>query len=748
MTLAQTITRAKGGDWTGKQGLVPGPGHDPKDRSMAIMDNDAGDDVICHSFANDDPLAYKAALRAEGLLPQKSPRNASGAASLPSYVYQDGNGAPLYRIARKPGKKFVAETPDGRGNWRAGMAGAKPVPYRLPELLALDKSYPVYVVEGEKDADTLASRGVAATTNPFGAGKWPGSFAPYFADREVFIIPDNDEAGRGHADDVARKLAGVARRVAFINLPGVAEKGDVSDWIAAGGTVEKLFALEREATPWAERSPANDTAGDWADPEALAHMAKANPFPVDALPPIMSEAVREVQAYVQAPMAMVAGAALGALSMAAQGLVDVDRDNTLTGPCSLFLLTIAESGERKSSCDGYFSRAIEQWERDRAAALAPAVAEAADKLAAWSAERAGVLDAIKGNAKAGKPTVELKARLVAMDASKPKLVQVPVLRRGDSTPEALGFQLATEWPSAGIMSSEAGVVFGSHGMGDASLQRNLALLNILWDGGSLPVSRRTSQSYTIDGARLSMALQTQEASLRAFVDGGKGLARGMGFFARFLIAWPESTQGCRSYCEAFTMPAVDRFNTRVRWLLDEGLPLDGAGRLVPRRVALDPDAKDAWIAYHDGVEARLRPDGDLSDVRDVASKTADNAARVAALFHALEHGNEGEVSADNMERGCTLAEWYLGQSQRLFAGLLLDPTIQAAAMLDSWLVARCDNEGVRSVPTATVAQYGPNSLRAKDAWAAAVSVLERHGRARLVTHGGRSMIAVNPKLLR
>ncbi len=489
------------------------------------------------------------------------------------------------------------------------------------------------------------------------------------------------------------------------------------------------------------------TCDNWANPDDLLRIGNAEPYPVEALPALMSAAVREVQAYVQAPMAMVAGAALGTLSMAAQGLLDVDRDNTLTGPCSLFLLTIAESGERKSSCDGYFARAIEQWERDRAAALAPAVAEAADKRAGWNAERAGVLAAITAAGKKGQSTADLQTRLLAMDAGKPKLVQVPVLRRTDSTPEALGFQLATEWPAAGVMSSEAGVVFGSHGMGDASLQRNLALLNILWDGGSLSVSRRTSQNYTIDGARLSISLQTQEASLRAFVDGGKGLARGMGFFARFLIAWPESTQGSRPYCEATAMPAVLRFNGWVRGLLDIALPFDSIGRLVPTRIALDPDAKAAWVAYHDRVEARLRVDGDLSDVRDVASKTADNAARMAALFHALEHRAEGEISADNMKRGCTLAEWYLVQSQRLFAGLSLDPGIKAAAMLDSWLVARCDSEGVRSVPAATVAQKGPNSLRAKYAWSAAVSVLERYRRARLIKHGNATMIAVNPKLL-
>lgn len=747
MSLARDITRAKGGDWNGSGGLIPGPGHSKHDRSMSIMDNDAGDDVILNSFAGDDPLAFKDTLRVEGLLPARGRPNPSSTAPLPSYVYQDSDGVALYRIARKPGKKFVAETPDGRGDWRAGMNGAKPIPYRLPELLAADDCVPVYIVEGEKDADTLASLGFVVTTNPFGAGKWPASFAQYLVDREVFIIPDNDKPGRDHADDVARKLAGVARCVAVITLPGVAEKGDVSDWLAAGGTAEKLIQLEREAVPWAEASVANDVAGDWDDPEPLVQVTKADPFPVEALPRVIYEAVCEVQAYVQAPMAMVAGAALGALSIAAQGLVDIARDSSLRGPCSLFLLTIAESGERKSSCDGYFSRAIEQWERDRAVELAPAVAEAKAKLAGWDAERGGVLEAIKLHIKNGKPADELKAKLVTMEASKPKPVLVPVLRLGDTTPESTGFDLASKWPSGGIMSSEAGVVFGSHGMGKDSQQRNLALLNILWDGGSLRVSRRTSEGYTIDGARLSMALQTQEASLRAFIDGGKGLARGMGFFARFLIAWPESTQGSRPYCEAKPMLAVTRFNEWVRGLLDKPLSLDSMGRLVPALIELDPDAKAVWVHYHDSVEARLRPAGDLADVRDVASKTADNAARLAALFHCLQHGSEGGVSADDMTRGCTLAGWYLGQAQRLFAGLLLDPDTQAASLLDRWLIARCVDEGVLSVPTGDVARLGPGSLRPKEAWNAALVVLEKHGRARLLKHGKRSMIAVNPKLL-
>ncbi|NJD06940.1 MAG: DUF3987 domain-containing protein [Methylococcaceae bacterium] len=77
----------------------------------------------------------------------------------------------------------------------------------------------------------------------------------------------------------------------------------------------------------------------------------------------------------------------------------------------------------------------------------------------------------------------------------------------------------------------------------------LALLNVLWDGGMHSVGRRTSESFTVRGVRLTIALQVQETTLRTFFEKSGGLARGTGFFARFLITWPESTQGFRPFSD-------------------------------------------------------------------------------------------------------------------------------------------------------------------------------------------------------
>lgn len=105
----------------------------------------------------------------------------------------------------------------------------------------------IFIVEGEKDADNLVKLGVAATCNQGGAGKWRPEYTVQLRGLDVVILPDNDEAGEFHAWKVRRELAHAARSVAILRLPGLPPKGDASDWIAAGGTRDKLIAMAKVA---------------------------------------------------------------------------------------------------------------------------------------------------------------------------------------------------------------------------------------------------------------------------------------------------------------------------------------------------------------------------------------------------------------------------------------------------------------------------------------------------------------------
>lgn len=178
-----------------------------------------------------------------GYLRDEVPRSASPAAI---YDYADENGEILFQVERRDGHKFLQRKPDGTYKVR----GVRQVPYRLPDLLARPDD-PVFVVEGEKDADNMHAAGLLATCNAGGAGKWRDHHAQFLKGRDVVILPDNDEPGRDHADKVRESLQGIARSVRVLELPGLPDKGDVSDWLAAGGTAEALVAMlpEVDAEP-------------------------------------------------------------------------------------------------------------------------------------------------------------------------------------------------------------------------------------------------------------------------------------------------------------------------------------------------------------------------------------------------------------------------------------------------------------------------------------------------------------------
>ncbi len=486
---------------------------------------------------------------------------------------------------------------------------------------------------------------------------------------------------------------------------------------------------------------------DWPELQPLIAQIEPQEYPLDALPVAVRCAVEEVAGFVKAPIPLIAASALAALSLAIQAHTDVQRAEKLSGPCSLFLLAIADSGERKSTCDGFFTRAIVDYQAQEQEAAKPFIKAYKSDLEIWDAQRSGIKEAIKAAAKSGKQNPELIKQLHELDKHHPIPPRVPRLIYSDTTPEALQYSLAKEWPSGGVISSEAGSVFGGHGMGTDSVMRNLATLNQLWDGATLSTNRRSTESFTVRGARLTMALQVQELTIRQFFANTKGLARGTGFLARFLVSWPKSTQGTRNFTEApANWPALAAFNNRLTGILNRPVPIDDDGALTPAMLTLAPDAKAAWVAFHDAIESELSNGRELFDVRDVASKTADNAARVAAQFHTFT-GSIGPIGLDAMESGTRVAAWHLSESRRFLSELAMPPELANPARLESWMLDYCRRAQTDRVPTREIQRMGPGGLRDKAVFMEAVKELAELGRARLVQDGKKKSIQIRAELL-
>jgi hypothetical protein len=491
-----------------------------------------------------------------------------------------------------------------------------------------------------------------------------------------------------------------------------------------------------------------DSCDSWQEPEPLSVDTGSQPYPLDALPPKIRAAVAAVIGFVQCPPALAAMSALSVLSLVGQGMADVRRGPRLDGPCSLFILGLGESGERKTTCDTAFVVPIRHWQAHKQDEASPLVIAHAADVRCWEAERRGVEESIKTAAKGNKPTDELRTRMRRLESEKPQAPRVPRLFYSDVTIERLRVKLAEVWPSAGLITAEGGIVFGAHAMNADNLMRTLGAINVLWDGGRLEVDRVTNGDLVVECARLTVSLFVQPEVIQTFMDKNAALARGSGWLARALLAHPESTQGSRPFQDApEDCPPIAAFHARLTQMLDDMPRPNAAGGLELPKIDLSPEAKRSWVEFYNAIETELRAGGEFADVKDVASKTADNAARIACLFHLFDYGPHGQINELHMVGAAAIAAWHLYEARRFFGEIALPPELNAAAKLDEWLQRCCRTNGVKAIPTRDVARLGPYRVRTEKAFNAAMDVLGGLGRVRVVKDGKRKLIQVNPALL-
>lgn len=220
------------------------PAHDDQHRSLSVTVGDKGR-VLLHCHVGCDFESIKSRLT----WPQP---NGNGRADIVAeYDYHDESGKLLYQVVRFHPKDFRQRRPDGNGGWIWKVGDTRRVLYHLPEVLAAATAgRVVFVVEGEKDVATLEKLGLVATTNAQGAGKWRPEYTESLRGARAVVLPDNDDPGRRHAQQVAASLDGIAASVQVLALPGLPEKGDASDWVGAGGTNHEMRRLVKQAPSW------------------------------------------------------------------------------------------------------------------------------------------------------------------------------------------------------------------------------------------------------------------------------------------------------------------------------------------------------------------------------------------------------------------------------------------------------------------------------------------------------------------
>ncbi|EDB7739759.1 DUF3987 domain-containing protein, partial [Salmonella enterica] len=428
-------------------------------------------------------------------------------------------------------------------------------------------------------------------------------------------------------------------------------------------------------------------------------------FPVDVLPSIIRNAIYEIERNTQAPLSLIAASALGAISLACQNSVDVCRLNALRSPVSLCLVTLAESGERKSTVDNLLMKPLYQLEEQLVEKYSQELADWRNDVAIFNVERNGIESKLKSDVREGKDSTATNARLKTFLKTYPKKPVKYKFILNDATPAAIKDYLCGDWRSIGIMSDEAGTIFNGYALNE------LPFINKMWDGATFSVVRKNTPEQLIKEARLTLSLMIQPDIFNKYLERKGDTAKGIGFFARCLICKPSSKQGFRQITNPVeSTEHLPVFHQRLLDIVNDGITRNGkAERLCLR---FSPEAEKRWIDFYNQVEMSMGMPGYLCDFKDYASKMAENTARVAALLHCFSN-DVGNISLITVNSAIEIITWYMDAHIRLFSKpqALVVPEVDE---LYNWINEYCYRLSVFYIRKNTILQYGPNRFRERN----------------------------------
>ena len=421
--------------------------------------------------------------------------------------------------------------------------------------------------------------------------------------------------------------------------------------------------------------------------------------------------------YVQVPDALAAHAVLGCAALAAQPHANVQ---TLGGsrPLSLFMLTIAESGERKTAADTLASSPVHE---RRVMLQTLYKAELREYEAAHEGHKMRVRQAKEGASDADALASTLKEIQEGPPPRKPFFIV------SEPTAEGLVISLRDGQLSQSLSSDEGGQFVGGYAMSEESELRTITLLSRLWDGSPIDRVRATEKEHTtLFGRRLAVHLMAQPEVANRLL--GKALYRSQGVLARFLICAPASRIGTRVHDGGVEDPREDprlsRYWHAVRQLLEQQPNEDRElGGLDPPCMALAPEARTLLIAAHNDIEAAMRDDGELAGIREFASKAVEHACRIAAVLTLISDPAAVSVSAETMRSALELVQAYLREHIRLAGAANISVDVGYAVKLLDWI----KRKNLGEVSARMVMQRGPYAIREAPIAKAALRMLTDHG---------------------
>jgi len=451
-------------------------------------------------------------------------------------------------------------------------------------------------------------------------------------------------------------------------------------------------------------------------------------FPVESLGPVLSKAARAIESVVQCPMACAANSVLAVASLAAQGRANVvlPIGQGHRAPLSLFLLTVLDSGERKSTADKMALRPVRDFEQELKEAEAGERHTYAVRLAAHEANA----KFLASKHKQDKTMLEAALRELG-PVPQPPLLSL-IAPSGDQTIEGLFRVYQQGRPSLAMLCDDAATFLGGHSMKVEQKGGTTGILCRAWDGSKLERVRGGDGVSVMYDRRLAQHLMVQSGVAAEFLSDDKFADQGL--LARFLIAAPPGRAGTRfrddgeySLLAQRAAHDLEAYNNAILALLrapiawknehDRSLGVEMAA------LNFSAKARALFVDFANSIEREMGPRGTLVGNKAFASKLPENAARIGGILTLLSNPHAETMDEHDLANGIALTKYYLSEADRLLASGLVDAKLRQAEQLRVWL----QEQETDLISLRNIYQLGPNAIRSAARAREAMAVLVEHG---------------------
>ena len=692
--------------------MVRCPCHNDKQQSLCITEKDGKILVNCFAGCNPQTILWAVGLNESDLFNNDS-QNASGTSDRPaSAEYFYGPDLKKVRFYRQSAdgwhKTFCWKHLDENGEWQNGMGGKTPPLYQQYKLdiarrrarkpadsnmsdngdLFEDEPFNiVFIVEGEKDADTVNHKlELEAVCSPHGGSKgdlkskWKPEYSPLFKGLDVAIIPDNDEVGKQFASMVAKEILPYANSVRIVDLtcewPDLKEKGDLTDVYESevplhGKTIAEqvkfkletlaltadILTEEQVQTVETELAEAGSDGqpDEWDTPVPFDNYNLPE-FPIEALPPTVRAYAGSAAESIQVPVDMCASACLAVLALTMQGKYRIMGKADWFEPLNLYVLCIAKPSERKSTILSKVAGPINSYESDYNRRHAIEIEQSQNEFALMEKTREKIIGMITDK-KAGKKGAaeKLEKAEEALGKSEERVAELTEqivnfqfmksmkLYCEDITPEKLASVLEENDGRIGILSSEGGIFEIMKGAYSGNKDPKIDVFLEAWSGDRIRVDRMGRASNDIEHPALTMLLMVQPHVISGLVNNKTFSGRGL--TARFLYCMPKSAVGHRRFD---TVPIPETVNENYADLLTNLLDDEINDARVPKLIRLSDEAREHLKAFYEQLEPKIP--AEYAELAGWMGKLVGTILRIAGIFtRALVADRIARASFDDIQ---------------------------------------------------------------------------------------------------